>query len=225
MNSPAHPPEITAALAQELAETAAYFHSCGWCLGTSGNYSVVLDAKPVRILITASGKDKGRLTGNDFVAIDESAEVIDELGAAYGTGRGEKPSAETHLHIVLAQEVKAGAILHTHSVYGTLLSDYYFSKGGFSVENYEMLKGLNGITTHESRKWVEIFENTQDIPALAELVRGRLQDSKDPLRHGFLIRNHGLYAWGKNLAEARRHIEIFEFLFEVLVRKMSLPGA
>jgi methylthioribulose-1-phosphate dehydratase len=224
MSYPATDPESMLALVQELAGTAAYFHSRGWCLGTSGNYSVVLNPNPARILITASGKDKGRLTPDDFVAINELAEVTGEFGAAYGPHRGEKPSAETHLHIVLAQEVGAGSILHTHSVHGTLLSDHYFSQGGFSIQHYEMLKGLAGITTHETTKRVEIFENTQDIPALAEIVRERLHDEANPLKHGFLIRNHGLYAWGANLAEARRHIEIFEFLFEVLVRKMSLPS-
>ena len=84
-----------------------------------------------------------------------------------------------------------------------------------------MLKGLAGITTHETRKWVDIFPNTQDIPALAEQIRPRLQ-SEQPMQHGFLIRNHGLYAWGNDLAEARRHIEVFEFLFEVALRRQSL---
>jgi len=186
--------------ARGLIETAAYFHSKGWCQGTSGNYGVVLCHQPVRILITASGKDKGRLTERDFVAIDEQARIVDDLGPNYGRTRGEKPSAETHLHIMLAQAAHSGVILHTHSVWGTLISDYYFNDGGFALQGYEMLKGLAGITTHETRKWVDIFPNTQDIPALAEQIRPRLQ-SEQPMQHGFLIRNHGLYAWGNDLAE------------------------
>jgi methylthioribulose-1-phosphate dehydratase len=29
---------------------------------------------------------------------------------------------------------------------------------------------------------------------------------------GYLIAGHGLYAWGRDLAEARRHLEAFEFM-------------
>ena len=86
-----------------------------------------------------------------------------------------------------------------------------------------MLKGLEGIKTHERRQWVPIFENTQDIPSLAKDVKLKLADTKNPLSHGFLIRRHGLYTWGKDVFAARRHIEIFEFLFEVVARKMMLP--
>ncbi len=86
-----------------------------------------------------------------------------------------------------------------------------------------MLKGLAGISTHEHRQWVQIFPNTQDIPALAQTVRLRLCDRDNPLRHGFLIQQHGLYTWGRDVHEARRHVEIYEFLFEVLGRRLSIP--
>ena len=87
-----------------------------------------------------------------------------------------------------------------------------------------MLKGLQGNTTHETSIWVPIFDNTQDIPALAELVRQELDRPDSKMSHGFLIRNHGLYTWGKDVFAARRHIEVFEFLFEVLGRKTSFSA-
>jgi methylthioribulose-1-phosphate dehydratase len=71
---------------------------------------------------------------------------------------------------------------------------------------------------------VRIFENTQHIPDLAEQVREAFADAERPLRHGYLIRRHGLYTWGRDLEEARRHIEIFEFLFEVTARQLMLAG-
>jgi methylthioribulose-1-phosphate dehydratase len=110
-------------------------------------------------------------------------------------------------------------------VWGTLLSDLYAAEGGFEIEGYEMLKGLAGITTHDTSIWVEIFDNTQDIPILADQVRAKLADRERPLRHGYLIRRHGLYTWGKDLEEARRQIEIFEFLFEVVARRLTLQAA
>jgi methylthioribulose-1-phosphate dehydratase len=81
---------------------------------------------------------------------------------------------------------------------------------------YEMLKGLDGVTTHEHREWLPIFENSQDMAALARTIEAIFQ--RHPGSHGFLLRRHGLYTWGRDLAEARRHVEILEFLLEVLGR-------
>ena len=117
-----------------------------------------------------------------------------------------------------------GAVLHTHSVWATVLSDLYHPQGGVVLEGYEMLKGLEGIRTHEHRQRIEIFENTQDIPALAAAVRERLRDPDNSLQYGFLLRRHGLYTWGRDLEEARRHVEILEFLLETLGRTLTLRG-
>ena len=199
-----------------LRDTGALFHQNRWSLGTSSNYSIVLGRDPLRLLLTASGKDKRCLRPTDFVLVDHLGKLLEPSA--------EKPSAETGLHLAIAQQPDVGSVLHTHSVWATLLSDLYADKGGFWIEGYEMLKGLAGVTTHEHRQWVEIFPNSQDIPALAGRVQQRLKDPGDPLRHGFLIRRHGLYTWGRDLNEARRHVEIYEFLFEVLGRELSIQA-
>jgi methylthioribulose-1-phosphate dehydratase len=197
-----------------LCETGAWLWQRGFSLGTSSNYSLVLGRDPLRLLLTASGKDKGHLTRADFVVVD---------GQGKPTSPGQpKSSAETLLHTVVAELPDVGAILHTHSVYSTILSDWFFEQGCIEISGYEMLKGLAGVTTHEHTWRLEIFENTQDIPALAEQVRRRLADPQRPLTHGYLIRKHGLYTWGTDLPEARRHIEIIEFLLECTYRRMML---
>jgi methylthioribulose-1-phosphate dehydratase len=196
---------------EALMETGLLFYDFGWSLGTSSNYSTLLSREPFRLLITASGKDKSRLDENDFVLINDEG-----TAAAKSTG---KPSAETMIHVMLAQRPDVGAVLHTHSVWGTMLSDAYSKDGGLTIEGYEMLKGLAGVKTHEHREWVKIFDNSQDIPTLARQVQAFLDnDTRGAAAHGFLIRRHGLYTWGKDLEEARRHVEIFEFLFEVMGR-------
>lgn len=193
------------------------FHRKGWSLGTSSNYSLVLSPKPtLELLVTASGKDKGRLQPEDFVRVGHDGKPT--------VSAQPKSSAETLLHCVVAEELpQVGAILHTHSVWSTLLSDLYFDDGAVTIAGYEMLKGLSGVGTHETSYRFEIFENTQEIPLLAEQVRKRLRDAK-PLTHGYLIRKHGLYTWGVDLAEARRHIEILEFLLECTARNLMLRG-
>ena len=187
-----------------LVELARDFHRRGWALGTSGNFSAVIEREPLRLAITASSVDKGRLT------VDQILEV-DSTGGVAKTTPG-MPSAETLLHVAIVRAAGAGAVLHTHSVWSTILSDYHCGRGGFFIEGYEMLKGLNGVTTHEHREWLPILENSQDMEMLAGETSRMLEEN--PRIHGFLIRRHGLYTWGKDLAEAARHVEILEFLLE-----------
>ncbi|MEM9411281.1 MAG: methylthioribulose 1-phosphate dehydratase [Planctomycetota bacterium] len=196
-----------------LIECGNLFHQRGWSVGTSSNYSIVVNQEPVELVVTASGMDKGRLKKNDFVHLNSK-------GEATVVGQP-KSSAETMLHVVLAKQPNVGSILHTHSIWGTLLSDHFFPEGGFEIAGYEMLKGLQGINTHESKVWVPIYENTQDIAHLAERVAAELSNPNSLMTHGFLIRNHGLYTWGGDVYSARRHIEVFEFLFEILGRKIG----
>jgi len=201
---------------RELADCGKDFHQRGWSLGTSSNYSAVIGRDPLRLVLTGSGYDKGCLAPEHFL-------LVDEHGAPVASGFP-KPSAETLLHAVLAREARAGAVLHTHSVAGTVLSQGFLEAGHLRLEGYEMLKGLAGIATHESTLNLEIFPNTQDIASLSERVAERLRDATQPLTHGFLIAGHGLYTWGKDVAEARRHIEVLEFLLEVVTRKKLLFG-
>jgi methylthioribulose-1-phosphate dehydratase len=194
-------------IASELAALGRAFYARGWALGTSGNFSAVISRKPLRLAITSTGLDKGRLTPEQFLEIGESNEVL--------RGR-EKPSAEALLHLTVVRELNAGAVLHTHSVWSTVLSGSHAADGGIALEGYEMLKGLEGVRTHKHREWLPILENSQDMTELAARVSTTLRESRGI--HGFLLREHGLYTWGSDLQEARRHVEILEFLMEVLVR-------
>jgi methylthioribulose-1-phosphate dehydratase len=197
------------ATASHLAAFGREFHRRSWALGTSGNYSAVLSRNPLHLVITSSGVDKSTLTERGFLEIDAQGDIL--------AGKG-KPSAETALHLTVARmRETAGCILHTHSVWNTLLSERYASQGGLAVSGYEMLKGLEGVRSHKHREWLPIFENDQDLPALAQKVEVELE--RDTTAHGFLIAGHGLYTWGEDLAQARRHVEIFEFLFEVVSRR------
>jgi methylthioribulose-1-phosphate dehydratase len=213
-------PNDEASLAEQLCQVGRMFYARGWSLGTSSNYSVVLSREPLQLMITASGKDKGALQQDDFV-------VVDRQGRPVRAGQP-KSSAETLLHCLLAEDCRAGAVLHTHSVWATLLSQLNSERGELVIEDYEMLKGLEGITSHRQRTTVPVFDNSQDMPALAQQVRERLHsiragDGGSPV-HGFLLRQHGLYTWGVDLFAARRHVEIFEFLFECLTRKLTLQA-
>jgi methylthioribulose-1-phosphate dehydratase len=177
-------------------------------LGTSGNLSAVLKRDPLRLAITASGVDKGALQPEQIISIDEAARVV---GLDW-----RKPSDESPLHVRLVKERQAGAVFHTHSVWSTMLSDLHFTAGGVAIEGFEMLKGLEGVKTHEHREWIPILENSQDMSALADNIAEKLREF--PTAHGLLLHRHGLYTWGKDPKQAKRHVEILEFLCETVVR-------
>jgi methylthioribulose-1-phosphate dehydratase len=193
-------------LAANLATVAKSFHARGWLLGTSGNLSAVVERDPLRLAMSPSGVDKGELTYEQMLSIDENARIVSQHSG--------KPSDESLLHIRIVRERGAGAVLHTHSIWNTILSDLHASDDGVRIEGYEMLKGLHGVRTHEHSEWLPIIENSQDMPALAETIGKTLSEHK--AAHGFLLRRHGLYSWGDTLAQAKRHIEILEFLLETM---------
>ena len=196
--------------AEELAEMGRSFYWRGWVLGTSGNFSAVVSRDPLRLAITTTGLDKGNLVPGHFIEMDADSKII------RGNGR---PSAEALLHLAIVRGREAGAVLHTHSVWSTVLSGAHASKGGVALEGYEMLKGLEGVRTHQHREWLPILENSQDMSELSQVVSKTL--SEHPAIHGFLLREHGLYTWGASLQEAKRHVEILEFLIEVAVRSRN----
>lgn len=192
--------------AARLAEAGRDFHARGWAPATSGNYSAVLSREPLRLAISASGIDKGALGASDFVSVDERGARV------AGTGR---PSDESVVHLAVVRERGAGAVLHTHSVWATVLSQSA-TDGEVVLEGLELLKGLSGVTTHEHVERVPVVANSQDYDRLAASVADAL--ASHPGCHGLLLGGHGLYAWGQDIDQARRHVEAMEFLFEVVGR-------
>ncbi len=200
-------------IAPLLAAAGRALHARGWALGTSGNFSAVVRREPLALAISRSGVDKGRLTASDFVEVDSRGLLLEGEGS---------PSAETVVHLAVVGERGAGAVLHTHSVWNTLVSEAAGVEGGLALEGYEMLKGLAGVVTHEHREWVPIIENTQDYERMARDVKVTL--ALNPAAHALLLRGHGLYTWGRDLEEAQRHVEVLEFLLEVEGRLYASEG-
>ncbi len=194
--------------ARELVEVGRRFDARGWVFGTSGNFSAVVDRHPLRLAITSSGTSKGELDANQILEMDEDCRVT-------GAGPG-RPSAEARLHVEIVRARGAGAVLHTHSMWSTLLSERHAGERGLTISGFEMLKGLEGVTTHEHSEWVPVLENSQDMVQLAAEVRQTL--ASQPAAHAFLLRRHGMYTWGATLPQAVRHVEIVEFLLEAVAR-------
>jgi methylthioribulose-1-phosphate dehydratase len=197
---------------EALCATAHWCYRRGWVPATSGNFSIREPSSGIgRVLITPSGLDKGTLKPDDLIEVDIDGRVV--------AGSG-KPSAETGLHLVLYRErPDAGAIVHVHTVWNTLISGHYAPRGYAPIEGYEILKGLSGVTSHAHLERVPILENTQTYEQLCDEMTEALEEF--PRAHGVLLSWHGLYTWGHSMAEARRHLEVLEFLFEVEMRRLT----
>lgn len=197
----------------ELIAVGNLFDRQNWVLGTSGNFSTVLSSDPFRLLMTASGMHKGSLGRESFVVIDQQGKV---------PSGNLKPSAEVAIHLAIISERSASTILHTHSVWSTILSEIHGVEGRVVISGFEMLEGLSGVATHQHDECLPIRENSQDYAALARAVSQALKNTNDI--HVILLRRHGLYTWGQDIQEATRHVEILEFLFEVLGRQYGMNG-
>lgn len=199
MNAPTYDQARLATCARDIVATTRELAALGWTPATSSNFSIRMDAR--HAAITISGRDKGRLTEDDIMVVDFDGRAV---------GSDHRPSAETLLHTQLYRRIEdIGCVLHTHSRTQTVASRLFSMAGRVKLEGYELLKAFRGNDTHEAAIEVPVLPNSQDMPALAAKVEALLD--RGPL-WGYLIDGHGLYAWGRDLAEARRHLDAFDFL-------------
>lgn len=191
-------------LKEQFSTEIRRFHEKGWSPATSTNYSFREENNQGIIHVSRSGIDKSTFTANDFMDVDLSGKPVTPYESV-------RPSAETGIHCALYELFpEAMCIVHSHSVYSVLHSAVQDKEISFS--GYEVLKGFEGINTHETEVFCPIFDNSQDIAAFCEILKAEKERLTIP---AFIMRKHGTYAWGKSLFEAKRHLETIEYLLEV----------
>lgn len=192
-----------------LCALGRWIASRHWVPATGGNFSI--RSSEHSALVTTSGKDKGELSPQDLLPVSWQ----DNQLTCPGT-----PSAETALHAQLYQlDSRINAVLHTHSVHATVFSRL-ITDDSYHFLGYEMQKAISGNNSHDCPCPLAIFDNTQDIPALAQQVAQRWQ--QQPLNFALLVRGHGLYVWGYSLEQAKRHLEGWEFLINCELERLKL---
>lgn len=202
---------MTTSQLEQLVAACHWIGAKGWAPATGGNMSVRQDDK--FCLLSESGKDKGALTRDDFIQVEIANNNVPS---------GRKSSAETGLHTLIYRLFPdAGAVLHTHTVNSTVLSRVEKS-AALTLQGYEMQKTLAGQNSHLDSVSIALFDNDQDIEALAERIERFA--AAQPLRYAFLLRGHGLTCWGRDVNEARRHLEGLEFLFQCELQRRLLEA-
>jgi len=201
-------PDLATAAAA-IATIGRAFDARGWVPATSGNFSARLGDG--RIAMTASGRHKGRLEPGDVLTVDGAGRSLD----------GRIPSAETGLHIQLYRLFpQVGAVLHVHSPAGVTLSRLFPAATQWRIVGHELLKAFPAIATHDAAITLPIVANDQDIDALAAAIEPAL--TAEPAPPAYLIRGHGLYGWGRDLAEAERVVEAAEWLLAAELSELAL---
>lgn len=186
-----------------LAETIRNWHRKGWSPATSTNYSFRFPENPDTIYVSRSGVDKSQFTADDFIEVNLQ-------GTPKPRFIDTRPSAETLIHCTIYELFpETQCIVHSHSVYSVLHSAV--EQEQVSIQGYEVLKGFHGIVTHETKVDCPIFDNSQDMKAFSETLRTSKNRLTIPV---FIMRKHGTYAWGRNLFDAKRHLETIEYLLE-----------
>jgi len=194
------PASLFEACADSIAHTARELAALGWTPATSSNFSMRVDAE--HAAITVSGRHKGRLDRNDIMLVDLDGHAV---------GTEARPSAETALHMqIYRRRPEVRAVLHTHSRTQSVASRLFAGDGVIRLQGWELQKAITGYHTHESTLEIPVFPNTQHMPELVAQVDAWL-DAGKPL-HAYLIDGHGIYTWGRDMAEAQRHLEALEFL-------------
>jgi methylthioribose-1-phosphate isomerase len=192
-----------------LAAMSAQLYRAGWMPGTSGNLSLRAAEPPAAFLITASGRNKGELTAADVVAADADGHAL---------GTGPRPSAEAPIHAAVYRRKRAGAVIHVHSPYATLLS----AGSGVTAEmvrvpldRWELLKGLS--LADPARTDLPVFPNWPQVPRIAADVDAYLAGPTADAAPALLLAHHGITVWGQDLQQALNRLECLEAICQLIV--------
>lgn len=177
-------------------------------LFTWGNVSAIERGSGL-VVIKPSGVKYEDMTERDMVVVDLDGKVVEgELN----------PSSDTPTHLELYKKFEGiGGVVHTHSTFATA-----FAQAGKGIKAYG--------TTH-----ADYFHG--DIPCSRTLNRREIADYekntgklivetvKDP--EGIpacLVKNHGVFAWGKSAEEAVYHATVLEEVAKMAFLTESIGG-
>lgn len=209
MNALAFPALTEPDAVQAVVTLARWCGARGWVPATAGNFSARIDL--ARAAITATGGDKGETSEANVIVADIAENLT-------GTPHP-RLSAEGPLHLQLYKDDPTiGAVAHAHPLSAVVLSRRHLARGKIVFEGWELQKAIRGITTHESTIELPIFANDQDTRRLGLTVAEAMKDWTGPV-FGYLIAGHGIYAWGRDAREARRHLEAYAHLLDLTLEE------
>jgi methylthioribulose-1-phosphate dehydratase len=197
---------------QLLVEQLRAFYARGWVSGTGGGICGPSDDG--NLLVAPTGVHKERVAPEDLFTIA----VGDTSVIRAPTDHNLRPSECSHIFTLVARERDVRSVVHTHALSAVLAADLATGNDHIVLRDLEMLKGIRGLTNRD-RHLLPVIDNTARELELVAAVERMLADPRFGTAWGVLVRDHGCYIWGADIWEAKRHTEVYHYLFDAVVAR------
>jgi methylthioribulose-1-phosphate dehydratase len=195
-----------------LVELLGVFYAKGWVSGTGGGICGPADGGG--LLLAPTGVHKERVRADEFFTVDPTD------GRVLRTPRDTelRPSECNPIFCLAARERGARSVVHSHALAAVLTADLAPDADHVAIRDLEMLKGIRGVANRDVHL-VPLIRNTPHESELVEQLRAVLADPRFEHSFAVLVADHGAYIWGDDVWEAKRHTEVYHFLFEATVAR------
>jgi len=210
-----HAPPIDEQATRELlVELLRDFHRRGWVSGTGGG--ICGPAGDGGLLLAPSGVHKERVQPDEFFTVDPAdGRVVrrperDDL----------RPSECNSIFCLAHRSRGAWSVVHSHALSAVLAGDLAAAGATdhLAIRDLEMLKGIPGVTNLDVHL-VPVIRNTPREPELVSQLEAVFADPRFETARAVVVRDHGAYIWGDDILAAKRHTEVYHFLFEAMVAR------
>jgi methylthioribulose-1-phosphate dehydratase len=197
-----------------LVELLGVFYAKGWVSGTGGGICGPADGGG--LLLAPTGVHKERVRTNEFFTVD----VSDGRILATPDDPTLRPSECKSIFTMAARERGAGSVVHSHALSAVLAADIAVSHAAdhVAIRDLEMLKGIRGVANRDVHL-LPVIRNTPRESELNEQLARVLDDPRFASSFAVVVADHGAYIWGDDVWEAKRHTEVYHFLFEAVVAR------
>ncbi|MFL5778951.1 MAG: methylthioribulose 1-phosphate dehydratase [Chloroflexota bacterium] len=195
-----------------LAALLRSFYSKGWVSGTGGGICGPSDDGG--LLLAPTGVHKELVGPDDFFVVDTADGRVVRSPADPRL----RPSECNSIFCLAARERSARSVVHSHALSAVLAGDLAGGDDHIELRDLEMLKGLRGTGNRDVHR-VPIVRNTEREPELVGQLESVLADPRFDSSFAVLVADHGAYIWGEDVWEAKRHAEVYHFLFEATLAR------
>jgi methylthioribulose-1-phosphate dehydratase len=188
------------------------WHARSWVSGTGGG--ICGPTEDGNLFLAPTGVHKELVRPTDFFVVSPwDGSVLREPQT-----HGLRPSECNSIFCLIARERGARSVAHSHGLQAVLAADVADGADHIAISDLEMLKGVTGLTNQDDHL-VPVINNTAREPELVAGLRTILADPRFASAQAVLVRDHGAYIWGDDIWVAKRHVEVYHFLFEATVAR------
>lgn len=195
-----------------LTELLRVFYAKGWVSGTGGGICGPADGGG--LLLAPTGVHKERVGVDDFFVVDPAdGHVVRTPG-----DENLRPSECNTIFCLAARTRAARSVVHSHALSAVLTGDLAGDADHVAIRDLEMLKGIRGVANRDVHL-LPVIRNTPRESELVEQIGAVFEDPRFQNAFAIVVADHGAYIWGDDVMEAKRHAEVYHFLFEATVAR------